>query len=102
MKSLLVKTAVGAVAVASLLVAGPGNFAQGAPGDGTGIRRCVQLNRAAGQKATNQFKRALRQARQLPDDQQQAAVEAARAAFSAAAGAARTSFASCVDAAQGD
>jgi hypothetical protein len=104
MKSRVRKCAVGAVAVGSLLVIGPGGLAYGAQGtEGThaALRACVAANHAAGERALNVFRRDIRAARKLSAEEQQAAVDAARAKLEAAANAAHDALVSCVNAAKG-
>ena len=104
MNSVVRKCAVGAVTVGSLLLVGPGGLAFGAQGNqGThaALRACVAANHAAGNVALNQFRKDIRAARNLPSDQQQAAVDAAKAKLQAAAKAAHDALVSCVNAAKG-
>jgi hypothetical protein len=100
--TLLRKLAIGAAATGAALTFNPFNHAQAAQGDGprAAIRQCVTKNQRAREKALTEFKQAVRAARDLPQGQQQAAIQAAQSKFQQAAEAARSTFQDCIEAAR--
>ena len=95
MRSIVRKFAVGAALAGSALLINPFNHADAAPR--AEFRKCANQAQNARDRAGNQFRRALRDARQLPDTQQQAAVQAAQSAFRQAIQQAQSQFQSCVE-----
>jgi hypothetical protein len=86
MKSILRKCAVGGVVLGSALLVNPFNTANAAPeGPRAEFRKCVNAGQRARTQAENKFRKAIREAKALPREQQQAAVQAAQAAFQQAA-----------------
>ena len=103
MRSMLWKCAAGAAAVGGLLLVQPGNFANAA---GTGANltpreqaaKCANANVKARDVAVNQLRKDIKAARALSADQQQAAVKAAQAKFTAAAQTAKDAYTACINA----
>ena len=91
--------AVGVVLAGTALVVNPFNHADAAQNpQRAAFRKCVNQGQQDRNKAQNQFTRAVRAARELPQAQRQAAIEAAQNAFRTAAQKANTDFQACVDA----
>ncbi|MBA3653256.1 MAG: hypothetical protein H0W70_03580 [Actinobacteria bacterium] len=104
MRSIVRKLAVGVAITGGVLLANPFNVANAATSHAAGpraeVRRCVIAGQRSRTKAQNDFRAAVRRARDLPRDDQQAALEAARTKFQQASQAATAAFHSCLDAIQ--
>ena len=100
---MLRKTLAGLTLVAAALIANPFNHADAAQANGKPeVRQCVNKAKAARTQAQNQFRAAIRAARDLEPSQRQAAVQTAQQAFSTAAQKANSDFAACISAIRSD
>jgi len=98
---MLRKSAIAVVVVGGALLVQPGGFAHAAQNDGprAAVRKCVNANQQARNKAENQARRDVVAARALPADQRKAALQAAQTKFQNAAEQAGAAFKSCIAAA---